>query len=201
MTSLCAFRKPRSSRAIGIEIECYVSSNPRGSYLGFFYAGNDESIQNPYGTYAVEFVSQPLTVPWLNKEIVRLWKKHQWEANSTCGIHLHVSRKWCAQEKALLIYKFVEDLWINHRLMYLNTFGRAPNHYCNMEPPDKNGSRYVVINTTNKDTVEFRLFTSGDARWAQKCVLTVDWLLTNAKHLNVDALEAFLDMRAEVTNG
>lgn len=51
----------------------------------------------------------------------------------------------------------------------------------------------MALNVEPKDTVEFRVFRSGDLKWAQYCVLLVEYIMENAKHLNKDAFFAFVD--------
>lgn len=57
-------------------------------------------------------------------------------------------------------------------------------------------SRYCIVNVTNSKTIEFRMFASGNVKWAQYCVELVNYLVENAFHLNVDAFNAAVDMLA-----
>lgn len=193
MNSLSSFRKPVSHKSMGIEIECGVDYHTIlggnvgiHQHYGFFYCTADGSVYVP-GRLNCEFVSQPLTKEWLIKEINRLEKRvGAWDFNDTCGIHIHVSRKWLTVERAKLIHKFYCGLsnWQREAL-----FGRASNYYCGVDPWNK--TRYNAINNENKETIEFRMFASGNAQWAVYCVKMVDYLITNAKHLNLDATFAF----------
>ncbi len=189
MQSLSSFRKLDSVKSYGIEIECvHDQMIERYQYYGFFYATNDGSLD--YGRYnwATEFVSQPLPAEWLCKEITRLEKRvGAWHSNSSCGIHVHVNKKWCTEAKAKAIRAFVNAL--SHEDC-CRLFGRVPNHYCEQSTR----SRYCMINLTNKATIEFRMFSGGNAKWARYCVRMVDYMVKNAYHLNIDAIYAASDM-------
>jgi len=63
---------------------------------------------------------------------------------------------------------------------------------------DSYRARYRAINTTNEKTIEFRMFRSGDVKWAQYCVKLVAYMVENAKHLNMDAFWAFVDANKPV---
>jgi len=192
MQSLSSFRKPPIDKTVGIEIECFYSvfvTVERRQYSGFFYATSDGSI-NPdnWSQTAIEWVSQPLTCEWLKKEIVKLEKKYgNWMWNESCGIHIHVSRKWLSEKKAGAIYAFIQSLSEDD---YLHFFGRTTNNYCRTHYA-LGHSRYSAVNIENKHTVEIRVFRSGDAAWAQYCVDCVKYMVDHAYHLNVEAFSAF----------
>lgn len=199
------YRAPISNRSIGIEIECLtwpriplVSWNSRltkqypeyNKHYGFFYAKMDGSIEGEWDhpeMKAVEWVSQPLTAEWLKKEIARHSQKFDWITNYSCGIHLHVSREWLTRTKARKIYDFYNQLTEDERRY---VFGRASNTYCKANNTDEH-SRYRAINLTNKATIEFRMFASGDWKWAQYCVDCVVYMIKHANQLNTEAILAF----------
>lgn len=201
MQSLLTFRKPPSHRTLGIEWECFFKAEEcpeYDQYKGFFYVTTDGSLR--WGNVACgfhcgrELVSQPLTSPWLVKELERLAKKlPPMYYNETCGIHIHVSRKWATAKKVDHLITFFKTLT---DLECYDAFGRIPNDYCYHMKSDQatKGNRYNAINLTNDATVEFRVFRSGNVKWAQYCVKLVEYMLTNAFHLNKDAFFAFVDM-------
>lgn len=175
-------------RAIGIEVECSVDSwIKRDTYYGFFYAGRDMSID--VGGYPVEFVSQPLTQEWLKKELRKLYKRFPISSNNSCGIHLHVNKKWCSVRRAKTISTFLQTL-SNEEMKEI--FGRVPNMYCQnlWDPSDK----YCAVNVSKEATVEFRSFKSGSINWAGYCVDLVCYLVKNHASLNKEALFAFRDL-------
>lgn len=204
MQSLDNFRKPDTNKSLGIEIECYMKDSHAPlleNHHGFFYATSDGSIVAPYipirervpGYFSWvgrEMVSQPLPASWLKKEIQKLFKKFPWEENITCGVHVHVSRKWLSTKKADKIVDFILSLGEGG---FNDLFGRLPNEYCRLGRDGK--SRYNAVNTTNEATIEFRMFRSGDAAWCCYCVDMVEYLIKNANQLNVDAIYAFKEWR------
>lgn len=196
MQSLLQFRKPPSNHTMGIELECLVHNDwwygdkNVSKYHGFFYATGDGSIQTPWNHYGAEFVSQPLTRQWLKKELIKLSNKVTWAVNDSCGIHIHISRKWLSERKARALYTWMNTLsFADLHLL----FGRKGNDHCryNRQYGD---SRYLAINNQNKATIEFRMFASGDVKWAQYCVDMADYLVRNANHINVEAARAFHDL-------
>jgi hypothetical protein len=194
MNTLDSVRKPSHNKTMGIEIECFVDAVVVSHYnhYGFFYAGADGSIDpDRWSQSGVEFVSQPLTREWMDREIKKLYARFpgiQW--NSSCGIHIHVSKKWLSEKKARAIWAFISSLSPE---VYASYFGRRPNQYCAIG--DHYGSsRYNAINTQNSATIEFRMFASGGRDWALYTVACVDYMIQNAYHLNIDAFNAFVDM-------
>jgi hypothetical protein len=199
MNTLENWRTPPHDRAIGIEVECFIRDdafnkaerdNEYSDYYGFFYAAYDGSIQKPSWDYvAKEFVSQPLTPSWLKKELKKLYDTFPIEWNDSCGIHVHVSKKWLTNKKAEAIQKWIASL---SEEQFRELFGRWPNSYCSQT--DGSTSRYRAVNVTNEKTNEFRVFSSGGLRWAQYCVDMAEYLVKNAYHLNYEAALAFKDM-------
>lgn len=202
MESLSTFRKPPSNRTLGIEWEVFFEESvcpTRYHHMGFFYVTTDGSLSwprrrgEPY-YQGRELVSQPLTAAWLLKELDRVSKKlPQVFVNDSCGIHIHVSRKWATAKKVDHLIHFLTTLSNDE---HLEAFGREPNDYCrhmrNLHTTTK--CRYFALNTTRKDTVEFRVFRSGNVKWAQYCVKLVNYMMENANHLNKEAFFAFVDM-------
>lgn len=183
-------RKPVHNKTLGIEIEGYTNKHPNYySYIGFFSVQRDGSIHKHWDSYDVEYVSQPLTPQWLKREIYKLYSKHPWDTNTSCGIHIHASKKWVSNKKALAIYKFYCSLTTGDQK---ELFGRETNDYCGM--CSFGSTRYNAVNTTNSETIEFRMFASGHDVWAAYCVDMVCYLIQNAYHLNVDAALAFRAM-------
>lgn len=186
MQSLSSFRIPPVTKSMGLEWEGILPERPPTSYVGFFYVGSDGSIGCRWDEIAVEFVSMPLTQKWLKKEIDKLFKKYPLTENASCGIHLHVSRLWLSQKKGKIIARFLEN---QADSFFDDMFGRKPGYYCNKA--FSRTSRYHSVNFTNTNTIEFRMFRSGDNEWAKYCVDCVCYLIQNAYHLNVEACYAF----------
>lgn len=196
MQSLNEFRKPDVAKTYGIEIECFFNSEDsrplyRSDYIGFFYVSSDGSIRTDHWDQSpFELVSQPLPAAWLCKEITRLEKRvGAWLHNKSCGIHVHVNRDWFTEKKAAAVRRWIKSLSTEQ---FSDLFGRVPNEYCN--PTERVSSRYGAVNTTNKKTVELRMFSSGDAKWAQYCVKMADWIVRNSFHLNIEAAYAARDL-------
>ena len=191
MNTLENVRKAPASKTMGIEIEMCVqySHMEDSSYFGFFYRGYDGSIRRNHGTSGVEWVSQPLTFNWMKKEIGKLYKKldGKFSVNGSCGIHVHVSRKWCSEKKAEAIYETLKEL-SGDDLYHI--FGRSSTQWTD-EPF---GNRYCLVNNNPEKTIEFRMFKSGDEKWAQYCVDCVKYMVENAFHFTADGLRAFRDM-------
>lgn len=173
MQTLKKVRKPVHHKCFGIEIECLVPREIKpNQYFGFFYAGTDGSISDGWGqlsTRGLEFVSQPLPYEMLGTQIKRLSKRLQkWDWNDSCGIHVHVSRNGVSEKRLKKLFESFKNL---SEEQTRTLFGRAFNNYCR-----GTNSRYSfqqrtnAINFTNEHTIEFRMFSGGDANWAQECL-------------------------------
>jgi len=193
MQSLSSFRTPDVDKTLGIELECVLEEPFQAQrYIGFFYVTTDGSIMGRDG-YGREFVSQPLPSKWLKKELDRLQKKiPQYSVNDSCGIHVHASRKWVTPKRLAALTQFFKDNIDGDDAQLL--FGRRPNQYCRSLYQQHYNERYYCINSTNPKTVEFRMFASGSIMWAKYCVDMVEYLITNAYHLNPTALYAASDL-------
>ncbi len=193
MNTLEQVRKAPTSKTMGIEIELIFPHYFDKDWVGFFYAGRDGSIcPDHWEQRGYELVSQPLTYPWMMKEIEKLFKALPKEVthNNSCGIHVHVSKKWCSVKKAGEIWSVLQTM---DQGDIAHVFGRSSNDYCLINNK-KLGSRYLAINTTNAPTVEFRMFRSGGERWATYCIECTKYMVEHAHHLSIDGLLAFRDL-------
>lgn len=168
-----SFRKPVHSKSYGIEVETCMHPDDKFRLFnkpkrieGFFRFAVDGSIdaQRVDGIWwtDVEIVSQPLPYKMLRKQLDKL-KKYRYVTNTTCGIHVHVSKKAVSYTRIGDLLRCLRS--INHE-QYYDLFGRYPNMYNN---PQIN-SRYCSINALNEHTIEFRMFASGDVAWAKECL-------------------------------
>lgn len=197
MNTSFLLRKIPCNQTLGMEIECLVPSSiymdKSYTYHKFWYCATDGSIRRDgfWNHEGMEFVSQPMPPRMLKRAITTLYKDiGQWRENHTCGIHIHVNRQWLSKRKAEAIATFINALPLDQ---YQDFFGRLPNEYCRQGT----GDRYVTVNITNENTVEFRMFRSGYAKWARYCVDMACYLIENAYRLNVDAMYAFKDMERD----
>lgn len=173
MNTLPIVRKPTHTKCYGLELECLVNGiylNDK-KYSNMFYIGHDSSILRDYGyEQGVEFVSQPLPYGWLLKEIDKLSKAYNWRWNTSCGIHIHVSKKAISPKTIEKLINFFEYDYAP-ALALRSCFGRVWNHYCT--PSHGRYDRCFPINSRNQHTYEFRMFSSGDANWAKECMRRV----------------------------
>lgn len=204
-----SLRKPCTNKTLGIEIEMALAGPMVGTlhrYTGFFFHTSDGSINIPtYRWSPSEFVSQPLPAAMLKRAINKLYLKigapTNFQTNRSCGIHVHVSRKWLGKKQASVLKEFIGGLSL---FDFEFLFGREPNDYCETREMAGRGwidtNRYLCVNLTNKATVEFRMFKSGDANWAKYCVDMVTYMVENSRQINLDALYAFSDMKKKEYN-
>lgn len=194
MNTLHNVRKAPVAKAMGIEIELICRKEYIPDWCGFFYKGRDGSIDCLWREHGYEFVSQPLTYEWMQRELKKLYKlldSLDYYENTTCGLHIHVSKKWFSDKKAKAVWKFIKAM---PKADYVDLFGREPNYFCR-NTEDYAGCRYHAINMSNSATNEFRMFKSGDLAWALYCVDCVKYMVDNAYTLNVSAFSAFRDQR------
>lgn len=184
-------RKPNTNHAYGIEIEMMVHWDHNvPPFVGFFVKGYDGSIQRHVEHDAYEMVSQPLSYHFLQREIMLLGSKFPWVVNASCGIHVHVTRDvFLSDKKAKRIFAAVSKLTDDQ---CIELFGRKPNDYCKRQPNYRGllRDRYTMVNFTNIKTFEFRMFASGDWRWAQECVRRVRAMIRIRGPINYQTLRA-----------
>ena len=196
MNNLPNPRKPTHNKTLGIEIECVIDREVADKittpYHGMFKVDTDGSIRAGYNKRGKELVSQPLPASWLKNEITKLYKKFKWEHDESCGIHVHVSRKWWSVQRAEKLARFLGRL---SRADMKLLFGREPNEFCQNNGYRPN-NRYNAINFTPENTIEIRAFSSGDAEWAKYCVAFTDLLV---RHRGDYTYADLLRMKAEAS--
>lgn len=151
MNTLHNVRKAPIAKAMGIEIELICRRKYIPDWCGFFYKGSDASIDYSWSEYGYEFVSQPLTYEWMQRELKKLYKlldSLDYYENTSCGIHIHVSKKWFSDKKAKAVWEFIKTLPV---VDYGDLFGRQPNQYC-LNREEYEGCRYHAINMSNTHT-------------------------------------------------
>lgn len=88
------------------------------------------------------------------------------EAQSTCGLHIHVDKRKMSLLHLANICNFIN--FENNRNFLNELAGREPNRYCNIKQrnyqdfisEDRMHSKYELINISPPTTIEFRLFAS-----------------------------------------
>lgn len=125
------------------------------------YLKSDSSINGD----GFEIVTHPMS---LNKQLnfweeVLVLKKANIYPHSSCGMHVHVSRKPLSQLQIGKILVFLNNPENNHWVDKIA--GRYENTYCFRNEKtlgDVNcpTSRYEALNLTNDSTIEFRVFSS-----------------------------------------
>ena len=133
-----------------------------------FYAKQDNSIAN----YGVEFVSHPCTLAYWQTPKMRTMmsdlftkaKEHDVTIGTTCGYHVHISRKDMTR---LHLVRFCLFFAMNKELV--EAIARRPTdiHYSKLVEYDKSSSlssysnsysKYVCVNLQHEDTIEVRCF-------------------------------------------
>lgn len=166
-------------RYLGIEVEaenCSRSGTMRSEGHdvvrqtdGHFFVKHDGSI-----SYGFEMVSHPATIEWWRQHTFShfgVMAKRGWRSyyTTTCGMHVHVSRATLSPASILKLLTFMRE----NQHFVLGVSRRVPSRLEQWAAPDcdytKNlvrkakdhrlsGNRYVALNTTNRATVEFRIF-------------------------------------------
>lgn len=155
---------------VGIEIEanvrnCYTFEVPNKIKGTQFITKEDGSISG------IEFVSQPLPEKVLKEKIARLFREYDLYGDSSCGIHVHVSRTINPD----LEWVFNRYLTLHRSTIYTLIAGRRMNDYTDalieFTPYDLQHYHYSCINFQHKDTYEVRIFASGNnLRWATSTI-------------------------------
>lgn len=157
----------------GIEVEVNANSSNIDSICQHagknkekeFYGKEDASIGD-----GVEIVTHPMTLDYHQKFWPKLMPKMPTPPNVSgwrsgkCGIHVHIQR---GKLTVMDINKMI--VFVNHsdnqRFMHAMA-QRKDNHYCMYDSNKKltsrlTGDRYEVVNTSNRSTIEIRMFRSS----------------------------------------
>jgi hypothetical protein len=182
----------KGPKFFGLEIETEVVSGDRTDKL--------RSLRNTLGDYAslkddgsldygIEIATQPASMSEHKVRLAKLFANvprglRSWN-QSSCGLHIHVSRVVLSE---LAIAKTVCFVSANHNRRFIQLIaGRSACSYCKIQPKkigsanQYNDDRYEAINLQNDRTIEFRLF-KGTLRQASvfKALEFTDALTTYA---------------------
>jgi len=147
---------------IELEVECpncaqLVAEEIRNDFL---YCKHDGSLN-----YGFEIVSHPGTLKFhqnyhwkdiLETLMERGCKSHD---TSTCGLHIHISRKDLSRIDEIKIALLVDeypDFWKRIARRWDNSYAKAVKK--KLKDYNNNYDRYEMVNFQNKETIEFRLF-------------------------------------------
>jgi hypothetical protein len=158
-----------------------------------FYCKNDGSL----GPYGVELVSHPRTMgSWLTSNLgdyLEVIKSYGGKPTVKCGLHVHRSRSGITE---IDVTKLIICM-IKFRTELEKIGGRRANNYCRFDdwettPKDihelwvkrdgkSKAKRYVALNISNPETLEFRFFSSSvDENHVMACIeftdLFVSWV-------------------------
>lgn len=170
------YGKTSENLYFGIELE--IENNGDSDYLSdinetsqILYAKSDGSLDN-----GVEIVSHPNTFDYFNETFNTVWnpilnsKNHGYRSynTTTCGIHIHISKKAFS---TLHLYKFMKFFYNNDKFIQIisqRDNGRMDRWASNSATGDNiiekaknkkgNENRYSAINLQPRNTVEIRIF-------------------------------------------
>lgn len=193
----------------GVELEVDYGNNRNSAAVALsricnnqFYLKRDGSLENE----GFEIVTHPASLiyhrdsfPWENIKRAVESQRYKSHDTTTCGLHVHVSRKFFGDGTSVneanlaKLVTIVDNCWLDlvkfsrRNSSSLNQWAPKPNadineDDCEMETRYKlrNSSaytRYKSINITNKNTVEFRIFRGTLKRTTiLACIELVDFL-------------------------
>ena len=167
---------------LGIEIE-FSTPSTSDAVAVLANIGNKAlfKVDNSCG---VELVSVPL-LPSEMLEFIDNLTISELGISSSCGVHIHLSRKYLTQSQIGGLVVFM-----NHpdNLSYIaGIAGREPNKYCKQvvgKSDTLSDNRYEMVNLTNSATVEVRIFAGTNdthvlAGYVQWLLDLLKWLETN----------------------
>ena len=147
----------------------FVQNLKATQYADLYYIKHDGSLENGW-----EVVSSPFSMAYLRQNramlapISALKTSMIADGVSTCGLHVHMSSKAFS---TLHLYRFLKVVYRNKSFVSAIA-GRESDQYASFSLPgtsigrksrrlldDENHDRkYTAVNTTNKDTIEMRVF-------------------------------------------
>jgi formylmethanofuran dehydrogenase subunit E len=175
-------------------------------------AEHDGSISNGF-----ELISMPTTLPWMEeflfpilpefcKEATELGYRGHY-ADSSCGLHVHVSRNTFSDDAIGNIILLMDKFW-PFFLKFSRRTESAMNDWAARYDLDIEGTgetkqdrvkdivknrygRYRALNLTNRNTIEFRLFRSSlNPNTIEATLRFVAWLCDYAQSLTEEEIEA-----------
>lgn len=143
-----------------------ICDNNNFKWEKYFHIEEDGSLNN-----GVEFISQPLS-PNVVYEIIpkmtRFLKSANFDVDSSCGGHIHITKNNFTKSRMVDILQFMElnkDFIFDYSQRDINKFNRWSPFFNtnlgnleNIALDNVYSDRYHVINFNNYDTIEFRLF-------------------------------------------
>jgi len=213
----------KNSRIFGLEIEVTskdsggldLMRSQLGSFALFEHDGSVEFQNDEWEEHdgeAFEIVTPPAAksvISHFAKKMGEVEEEYEHEDNTSCGIHVHVSRKSFSNQYH--IAKFLT--FFAKYPKFTHIIGeREPNHYSrneitgNVVGKAKNGGgeKYDAVNLRHKKSVEIRIFRSSLRYKAiMKNVEFIDALITYTRDLHVENItqEGFLTFVREEATG
>lgn len=158
---------------MGVELEVGGCANM--DYVIRFCESNFDNIKNnlvyfkkdcSIPSYGVEIVSHPCTLRFHKEKfywdkLIRDLSFYCINSRRGCGMHIHVNRNILNSINMHNLDKF-----FNNDFSFMRNFtGRNPNRYCEKVFKNENSwgtsmRRFEMINFTNRNTIEFRIFSS-----------------------------------------
>ena len=161
----------QSKVPIGVKAEAFMKYLNKINLKNHFYLKNDNSLEQVKGISGFEIVTHPFSLKYIKSfmrinEILYYLKKANFDASSSCGLHVHVEKKHLSGQDIdklrLFISKYSNEVYlISGRKNPRNSFCIYENFdlLCNEFKPQQ--GRHCAFNiNTNKNTVEFRMFAS-----------------------------------------
>ena len=158
---------PHDNLSLGIELEYEVKDrfNHRevarevNEILGdFCLIKRDGSLENGF-----ELNSAPASLTFHKKAWNDFFghavRKKLLVSQGNCGLHVHVNRVGITAETVQNLENFIYKE--ENKKFILDIAGRMPpSDYADLDRKTRRGARYYALNTTSRNTVEFRLFKS-----------------------------------------
>lgn len=176
MGSITNCRKPVHNKTFGMELEGFFNCQILDKYeinnfapnaVGFWEISSDGSLRpgeecgRDFSYYGREMISQPMPYAMLRQQIIKLHKKFGgWKHNSTCGLHIHVSRYYWSESREKKFSGFLKTL---SPTQIEELFGRFSVVYAN--PRLMESEKFRAVNLVHEHTFEFRLWAAGDSNW------------------------------------
>ena len=143
-----------------------ICDNNNFKWEKYFHIEEDGSLNN-----GVEFISQPLS-PNVVYEIIpkmtRFLKSANFDVDSSCGGHIHITKNNFTKNRMVDILQFMElnkDFIFDYSQRDINKFNRWSPFYNtnlgeleNIALDNVYSDRYHIVNFSNYETIEFRFF-------------------------------------------
>lgn len=156
-------RTKARSNFVGVELECYGTTQWEDLAMKFYEAGLEEKVNigddgsinvdnNDQNTYEIRVMDTEGHIAATLKTVLRILNQNKFKVNESCGTHVHIDCRHRTKEKV-----FRKLLNVQHLMFGLVTDERTRNDNCVWADVHSTDKYHSFYRHQHKNTVEVRL--------------------------------------------